>query len=80
PLAYVDPAHCNLSSIFVKLLKDELNEFAYDAEIAGISYSIDNTMYGMSVSIFCRERFVQHDVTPANPFLCHSGNLNSEML
>jgi secreted Zn-dependent insulinase-like peptidase len=39
-----------MASIFSKLLKDALNEFAYDAEIAGVDYGIDNTMYGIFVS------------------------------
>ena len=43
---------CNLTqlAIFLFLLKDELNEYAYDAELAGISYSINATFYGILVS------------------------------
>ena len=37
-------------AIFLFLLKDELNEYAYDAELAGISYSINATFYGILVS------------------------------
>ena len=49
PLAYVDPLHCNLTAIFCTLLRDALNEYAYAAEIAGISYAIDSTIYGLEV-------------------------------
>ena len=52
PLAYVDPGHCNMAHLFVELLKDSLNEYAYDAEIAGVEYKLENTMYGIFVSKF----------------------------
>ncbi|XP_068709633.1 insulin-degrading enzyme-like [Montipora foliosa] len=51
PLAYVDPGHCDMAHLFVELLKDSLNEYAYNAEIAGVEYKIENTMYGMCLSI-----------------------------
>lgn len=51
PLAYVDPGHCNMARLFVELLKDSLNEYAYNAEIAGVDYKIENTMYGICLSI-----------------------------
>ncbi|EDO37735.1 predicted protein [Nematostella vectensis] len=51
PLAYIDPCHCNMAYIFLQLLKDSLNEYAYDAEIAGVTYNLDNTMYGIFMSI-----------------------------
>ena len=40
-----------MARLFVELLKDSLNEYAYDAEIAGVDYKIENTMYGIYVSI-----------------------------
>ncbi|KAJ8025523.1 Insulin-degrading enzyme [Holothuria leucospilota] len=51
PLAYLDPVSCNMTSLFSVLLRDSLNEYAYDAELAGISYSIDSTIYGIQISI-----------------------------
>ncbi|XP_027042212.1 insulin-degrading enzyme-like [Pocillopora damicornis] len=51
PLAYVDPCHCNMAHLFVELLKDSLNEYAYAAEIAGVHYKLENTMYGIFLSI-----------------------------
>ena len=38
---FVSPARCCLR-LFVKLLLDYLNEMAYPAELAGLSYSITN--------------------------------------
>ena len=40
-----------MARLFVELLKDSLNEYAYNAEIAGVDYKIENTMYGICVSI-----------------------------
>ena len=40
-----------MAHLFVELLKDSLNEYAYDAEIAGVSYKLENTMYGVYVSM-----------------------------
>ena len=50
PLAYVDPVHCDMAHLFVELLKDSLNEYGYAAEIAGVNYKLENTMYGIFVS------------------------------
>lgn len=52
PIVYSDPLNCNLTHIFVQLLKDQLNEFLYDAELAGLKFAVSNTTYGISVSIF----------------------------
>ena len=46
----MDPVHCNMAHLFVELLKDSLNEYAYAAEIAGVNYKLENTMYGIYVS------------------------------
>ena len=50
PFAYVDPLHCNMAYLYLELLKDSLNEYAYAAELAGLSYDLQNTIYGMYVS------------------------------
>lgn len=51
PFAYVDPLHCNMAYLYLELLKDSLNEYAYAAELAGLNYDLQNTIYGMHVSI-----------------------------
>lgn len=50
PFAYVDPLHCNMAYLYLELLKDSLNEYAYAAELAGLNYDLQNTIYGMYVS------------------------------
>ena len=50
PLAYRDPLHCNMNRLFVMLLKDSLTEYAYDAELAGLKYNVDVSIYGIIVS------------------------------
>lgn len=52
PFAYVDPLHCNMAYLYLELLKDSLNEYAYAAELAGLNYDLQNTIYGMYVSIW----------------------------
>ncbi|TPX70225.1 hypothetical protein SpCBS45565_g01950 [Spizellomyces sp. 'palustris'] len=47
PLSYVSPLSCTLSRLYTDLLKDALNEFSYYAEVAGLSYSLDNNTDGM---------------------------------
>jgi hypothetical protein len=32
------------------LLKDSLTEYAYDAELAGLKYNVDVSIYGINVS------------------------------
>ena len=43
PLAYVDPHHSNLVSMFVRLFDDALTEYTYNAELAGLWYSLQPT-------------------------------------
>ena len=50
PLAYTDPLNCNMTALFTELFKDALNEYAYDAELAGLSYDLMSTICGMVVS------------------------------
>ncbi|CAE6447519.1 unnamed protein product [Rhizoctonia solani] len=40
PICNVTPRHSLLSRMFVELVKDALTEFTYDAELAGMKYSI----------------------------------------
>nr|WBY50760.1 insulin degradation protein [Helicoverpa armigera] len=51
PLAYMDPLSCNLTSVWMLLLRDSLQQFAYAAELAGLRWSIGNAKYGISVTI-----------------------------
>lgn len=51
PMAYSDPLNCNLTHMFVQLFKDELNEYLYEAELAGLRFGVSNTSNGISVSV-----------------------------
>lgn len=48
-LAYLDPLNCGLTYLFVQVLKDSLNEYGYDARLAGLKWNIINTEYGLMV-------------------------------
>lgn len=50
PMAYSDPLNCNLTHMFVQLFKDQLNEYLYEAELAGLRFGVSNTANGVSVS------------------------------
>ena len=49
PVAYRDPESCNMINLLIRLLIDALNEYAYNAEIAGIQYKVMNNIYGFMV-------------------------------
>eukprot|EP00850_Spirogloea_muscicola_P004518 SM000019S05062 [mRNA] locus=s19:764487:772283:+ [translate_table: standard] len=51
PATTYSPEHRLLTQLFTKLLADGLNEYAYYAEIAGLSYSIKHTTVGFQVSV-----------------------------
>ncbi|KAL4232280.1 hypothetical protein ACF0H5_009851 [Mactra antiquata] len=51
PLVYIDPLHANMAVLFVHLFKDALNEYAYDAEIAGLKYTLSSSNYGINLSV-----------------------------
>lgn len=47
--AYADPLNCDLTHMFVHLFKDELNEYLYEADLAGLRMGVSNTANGISV-------------------------------
>ncbi|CDH56832.1 a-pheromone processing metallopeptidase ste23 [Lichtheimia corymbifera JMRC:FSU:9682] len=51
PLAYATPTNCVKTRLFTDLLKDSLNEYAYDAEVAGLAYNIENLLEGMLLAV-----------------------------
>ncbi|XP_077991993.1 insulin-degrading enzyme-like isoform X2 [Glandiceps talaboti] len=51
PMAYLDPLHCNLAFMYNQLIKDSLVEYSYAAEIAGLGYNLENTIYGLYLGI-----------------------------
>ena len=50
-VAYVDPHYSNLNAMFVNILNDALTEFSYDAELAGLWYSLIHTSHGVLLYI-----------------------------
>ncbi|KAI0367165.1 LuxS/MPP-like metallohydrolase [Pilatotrama ljubarskyi] len=51
PLAYTTPRHAMLTRVFVDLVEDALAEVTYDADLAGLSYSVTNQIEGLTVSV-----------------------------
>lgn len=51
PMVYSDPLNCNMTRLFVQLLKDHLNEFLFEADLAGLGFGVGNTTSGISLSI-----------------------------
>ncbi|KAJ4809129.1 Insulinase (Peptidase family M16) family protein [Rhynchospora pubera] len=51
PLANNSPEAEVLTSLFVSLLTDYLNDYAYNAQIASLSYSISSTATGFQVAV-----------------------------
>jgi len=51
PFAYVDPLSVNLNFLFVSLFQDALNEWTYAADIAGLGYNLENSIYGLYLGI-----------------------------
>ncbi|KAI0658946.1 LuxS/MPP-like metallohydrolase [Cubamyces menziesii] len=51
PLAYATPRLAMLTRLFVDLVEDALAEVTYDADLAGLSYSVINQIEGLTVSV-----------------------------
>ncbi|XP_032591237.1 insulin-degrading enzyme isoform X1 [Drosophila grimshawi] len=51
PIAYLDPLNCNLNHMMVMLLKDQLNEYLYDAELASLKLSVNTKPCGIDFTI-----------------------------
>jgi insulysin len=51
PLVASSPANQVASRIYCDLVKDALDEYAYDAEIAGLDYSISTSSVGLEIEV-----------------------------
>ena len=51
PAAYSSPAAACLTRLFFRLVTDELTEFAYPAECAGLAYSVSNSTLGLRLMV-----------------------------
>ena len=50
PLAHASPQHAVLTVLFSRLLEDSLQEYSYDADIAGLRYEVSSAVSGLSVT------------------------------
>ncbi|XP_039527694.1 insulin-degrading enzyme isoform X2 [Pimephales promelas] len=48
---YADPLHCNMTYMFLRLLKDDLREYTYAARLAGLVYGIASGMNAILLSV-----------------------------
>ncbi|GFP92228.1 zinc-metallopeptidase peroxisomal [Phtheirospermum japonicum] len=51
PFSGSSPESEVLTEIFTRLLMDYLNEYAYDAQVAGLYYGVNNTDFGFQVTV-----------------------------
>ncbi|KAG0637204.1 Metalloenzyme, LuxS/M16 peptidase-like protein [Tuber brumale] len=51
PLAYSTPGNTVRAALYCRLVKDALNEYAYDAEIAGLDYNLWAHSLGLDIEI-----------------------------
>ena len=51
PLAAVTPANATKTKLYCELVKDALEEYSYDAEIAGLEYSLGSHQLGFDVDL-----------------------------
>jgi len=51
PLAGDNPAHTMLTSLYLRLVNDHLNEYTYPARLAGLHYALDYTNDGIAISV-----------------------------
>jgi insulysin len=52
PITTQDPKYSNMTSLFIELLVDSLNEYSYAADLAGLRYNVSKTNYGIQVRSF----------------------------
>ncbi|XP_064174162.1 insulin-degrading enzyme isoform X1 [Anguilla rostrata] len=48
---YADPLHCNMTYLLLRLLKDDLKEYAYAARLAGLVYAVASGMNAILLSV-----------------------------
>ncbi|XP_051778792.1 insulin-degrading enzyme isoform X2 [Erpetoichthys calabaricus] len=48
---YADPLHCNMTYLFLRLLKDDLKEYTYAARLTGLVYGIASGMNAILLSV-----------------------------
>ncbi|RAL11158.1 a-pheromone processing metallopeptidase Ste23 [Aspergillus homomorphus CBS 101889] len=51
PLVWATPANVVKGRFYCELVRDALNEYAYDAELAGLDYSLGISIFGLDISV-----------------------------
>ncbi|KAK2749559.1 Insulinase (Peptidase M16) [Onygenales sp. PD_40] len=51
PLVYTSPGTNVTSRLFCELVRDSLSDYSYDAELAGLDYSLSSSVFGLEVSV-----------------------------
>ena len=51
PLVMVTPENCATANLYSWLVKDALDEYSYDAEIAGLEYNLVHSSLGLSIDV-----------------------------
>ena len=51
PVASLTPANAIMTRLYVDLVKDSLSDYAYDAEISGLSYSLSESAQGLEINL-----------------------------
>ena len=51
PLVWSTPAYVIKAKIYTELVRDALVEYSYDAELAGLSYHLSASVFGLDVSV-----------------------------
>ncbi|PGH05696.1 hypothetical protein AJ79_06712 [Helicocarpus griseus UAMH5409] len=51
PLVYATPGNNVLTKIACGLIRDDLQEYSYDAELGGLDYSLSASIFGLEVSV-----------------------------
>lgn len=51
PIVYATPANSITARVYCDLVKDALSEYAYDAEVAGLEYSVSVSSVGIEVEL-----------------------------
>jgi insulysin len=51
PLAYVTPRCAVMTQLYCSLVQDSLNEYSYDADLAGLSYALSSDSLGLSITV-----------------------------
>jgi insulysin len=52
PLAYITPRCSIMAQIYCSLVQDALNEYSYDADLAGLQYSLSSDALGLEVTVY----------------------------